>query len=51
MNVSEILLLAIGALLTRVGLAMQVSGLSRSKNAGGATLRVLFDMVVATLVF
>lgn len=51
MNVSEILLLTIVALLMRVGLAMQVSGLSRSKNAGGATLRVLFDMVVATLVF
>ena len=35
MMVPELLLLAAGVLLARVGLALQVSGLSRAKNAGG----------------
>jgi len=51
MMVPELLLLAAGVLLARVGLALQVSGLSRAKNAGGGVLRVLVETCVTTVAF
>src|SRR3954462_4795509 len=42
---------AVVALLVRVGLALYLAGLSRSKNSAGAVLRAVCDLCVATLAF
>jgi Amt family ammonium transporter len=43
--------LGVAALLVRVGLALYIAGLSRSKNSVSATVRVICDFCVATLAF
>jgi Amt family ammonium transporter len=43
--------LGVAALLVRVGLALYIAGLSRSKNSVSATVRVICDFCVAALAF
>src|SRR4051794_310577 len=43
--------LAVGALLVRVGQTLYYAGLSRSKNAAGASLRSVADICVSVLAF
>src|SRR4051812_18873644 len=44
-------ILAVVALLGRVGLALYMTGLVRSKNSAGTITRVLSDLCVSTLAF
>lgn len=45
------IVLAVGALLVRVGQTLYYAGLSRSKNAAGASLRSVADVCVSVLAF